>query len=259
MPSRSFLNLLRRLRTSRRRLAIGAAALAVLAIATLAALLRPPAWYQPPVVPTAQRQQVRNNLIDAEQAFTENLRAQNGIFVYHIYQNDLNRWLTMRREIHPVLEQLTPSLLADPFVRFDAGRVTIAGRLRDGLGAVVSVEIEPRCDEQSLILQASAVRLGRLRLPMRWIPGLKTDSPIQKDADAAWPGSPPISGSLTNGLKLGRDAWWKNGGLAYRVLDVRVRSGQLDLTIEPLGHQDPQKRKAQTPSASSDSTSRNRP
>lgn len=238
---------------------MGAAAVAVLTLAMAAVMLRAPAWYQPPIVPTAQRQQVRNNLVDAEQAFTESIRAEAGIFVYHVYQDDLNRWLAMRREIHPVLEQLTPSLLSDPFVRFDAGRIIISGRLRDWLGAVVSVEIEPRCDERWLILQASTVRLGRLRFPMRWMSGLKTDHPIQKDADAAWPGSPPINGSLADGLKLGRDAWWKNGGLAYRVLDVRVGFGQLDLTIEPLGHQDPQERKAQKPSASSDSTSRNRP
>ena len=91
--------------------------------------LRTPAWYRVPHIPEAQRQQVRNNLLSAEQAMVEGLRLGK-TFVYQLHQDDLNRWLTMRREIYPLAEEFIPPQWSDPFVRFDTGRITVAGRFR---------------------------------------------------------------------------------------------------------------------------------
>jgi len=44
---------------------------------------------------------VRNNLVAAEQAFTEELRSAGRPFIYQLRQDDVNQWIAMRREIYP--------------------------------------------------------------------------------------------------------------------------------------------------------------
>jgi hypothetical protein len=201
----------------------------------LYAFLRTPSWYAPPVIAPADQQKVRNNLVAAEQAFTESLRAGRGPFIYRIFQDDLNRWITMRREIYPLIEELAPPQLADPFVMFDEGVITVAGRYSGWLGGVVaSIDIVPTLEEDALVLRATAVRCGSVGVPMH-LGGIGLDGTIERDREETWPGSPRIWGDFSRGLRIETEAWWKNGGIDYRMLDVWVEPGRLCLKIEPLG------------------------
>jgi hypothetical protein len=225
--------------TRRRVLLTTLAACGAVVLIFLHLLLHDPSWYEPPIIPTAEQQQVRNNLVAAEQAFTESLRAGNGPFVYHIYQDDVNRWLAMRREIYPLLDELAPPELADPFVIFDAGRITLAGRYRDGaVEAVISIDLDVAMRADALTLTVAAARLGSVRMPLRIARSLGLDEPVDREPNETWPGSPRIQGSPAAGLQVGSEARWKNGGVAYRVLDVVVNRGRIDITIEPHGRQE---------------------
>jgi hypothetical protein len=226
----------------------GASALILLVFMYL--LLATPSWCEPPAIAPEERQQVRNNLIAAEQAFTESLRAGVGPFVYHVYQDDLNRWIAMRREIYPLLDQLTPPEIRDPFVLFQEGCIRVAGRHQDRLlGSVLSLDITANLEGGGLMLRAVAARVGRVRIPFCLLVGSALTEPVEKDEEETWPGSPRIEGALVGGLRVGAQARWKNGGVWYRVTDVQVHRGRLDLTVEPLGRQEGVERRHQRPSS----------
>lgn len=196
--------------------------------------LRTPKWYRVPHIDESQRQQVRNNLLSAEQAMTEFLRAGQ-TFVYQLHQDDLNRWLTMRREIYPLADEFTPPEWSDPFVRFDTGRITVAGRFRhESWSAVASIDLNVEFKDGDIVLTAGTVRSGMLPIPVGLF-GLPLDQPIDRRAEKTWPGSPPIRGDLANGVRVGARAWWKNGGLEYEVTNVWVTPGVLKFEIQPLG------------------------
>ena len=236
----------RTLRRNWRRI-VGVAALCGVGIlaGAMAAAVRSPAWYAPSVVAPEDRQKVRNNLVAAEQAFTEGLRTAIRPFEYQLLQDDVNQWIAMRREIYPLIDELAPPQLDDPFVVFREGTITIAGRYRTGvLNVVLSVDIVPTLEDGWLVLRAGAVRCGSVRLPLSFgAIGLRR--PIERDREETWPGSPRMNGDFVNGLRLESEAWWKNGGSAYRLLDVRVEPGRLRLEIEPLGRRQPAERRPQ--------------
>lgn len=221
----------------RRVVLIGALCGGGLIAGVLAAALATPRWYKPPVIAPEERQKVRNSLVAAEQTFTESLRAGQGRFTYQLMQDDVNRWITMRREIYPLLDELTPPQWQEPFVALRRGTITIAGQYRLGpTAAVISVDIVPRVEDDALVLRATAVRCGSVRVPLD-IGGIGLGRKIERRREETWPGSPGISGDLTSasGLRLEARAWWKNGGLDYRVVEVRVEPGVLSITVEPLG------------------------
>jgi len=196
--------------------------------------LRTPHWYRVPRIDEAQRQQVRNNLLGAEQAMTESLR-RGETFVYQLHQDDLNRWLTMRREIYPLADEFTPPQWSDPFVRFDTGHITVAGRFRhESLSTVASIDLNVEFRDGAIHLTAGTVRFGTLPIPVRML-GLPLDRPIDRPAEKTWPGSPPLAGDLINGVRVGARAWWKNGGQEYEVRNVWATPGVLKFEIQPLG------------------------
>lgn len=204
-------------------------------LAALYALLRTPGWYAPPTIAVEDRQRVRNNLVAAEQAMTENLLNSPGPFTYHLYQDDVNRWIAMRREIYPLIDELAPPQLADPFVLFDEEGVRLAGRYRTGmLDVVLSIDFGIRMDGQDIVLWARSIRCGSVAVSLDF-EGLGLETPIRREREQTWPGSPAMSGDLVKGLRIDSTAWWKNGGMEYRVRDIKLRSGQIDVEIEPLG------------------------
>lgn len=225
-------------RRSARRWALRAAALLlVVAIGGAVAgwlALRTPEWYRVPHIPETQRQQVRNNLLSAEQAMAEGLR-RGQTFEYQLHQDDLNRWLTMRREIYPLAEEFIPPNWSDPIVRFDTGRITVAGRYSHASWSMIaSIDIDVSFKDGEIVLTSGAVRSGSLPLPARLL-GIPLDRPVERRAEKTWPGSPPINGDLAGGVRIGSRAWWKNGGWDYEVKNVSVSPGVLKLAIEPLG------------------------
>ncbi|GMU32264.1 MAG: hypothetical protein AMXMBFR20_01370 [Planctomycetia bacterium] len=184
---------------------------------------------------------MRNNLVAAEQAFTESVRGPGDPFTYHLHAGDVNRWISMRREIYPLIDQLLPPMLDDPFVAFEDGRITIAGRYRlAGMRVVVSLEILARYASGDIILTAGKIRCGSLPLPTRFVEET-ISRPIRRGPDKVWPGSPAMSGDLLTGFHLDGSAWWKNGGIDYRVTGLRVEKGILSLDIKPLGRHVPRK------------------
>lgn len=198
------------------------------------ALLRTPTWYAPPAIATDQRQRVRNSLVEAEQRFTESLRAYQP-FVYHLYAEDVNRWIAMRREIYPLLDSLTPPDLGEPFVVFDNGEITVAGRYKlGGVHVIVSLDFAVGFRDGAIEVRALATRCGSARVPLD-MSRLGMDRAVSHAEGKLWPGSPRISGDLVTGLRVDDEGWWKNGGIAYRVTDLRVEPGRIRLTVQPLG------------------------
>jgi len=235
-------------RWTAKRVALMAGGLLIVSLALLAyAVLRTPGWYRPPVIAAADRQAVRNNLVAAEQAFTENLRVGEP-FTYHLYADDVNRWITMRKEIYPLIDELAPPLLVDPFVLFEEGTVTVAGKFETAAAdLLVSIEIELTLDDGDIVLRASALRCGSVSVPMD-DERLGLGAAIDCDANELWPGNPAMAGDFLNGFRIGAEAWWKNGGVAYRIEAVKVHPGQLDIHVRPLGrHGDKRRRRHAVP------------
>ncbi|MFQ5430361.1 MAG: hypothetical protein ACE5E1_08640 [Phycisphaerae bacterium] len=209
--------------------------------AGLYTLLRTPGWYAPPTVRADDRQRVRDDLVRAEQAFTEGLRAGRP-FVYHIYDDVSNRWIAMRKEIYPLVDEIAPPLLADPFLLIGDRVITIAGRYRLlGVGVVLSIDLEPTFRDGAIELRANRVRCGSLPLP-KDTTGLGLGRALRFEAGDLWPGSPEMSGNFLTGFRVGGEAWWKNGGVAYRVTGLSVRPGEISLDIQPLGRRAGRKR-----------------
>lgn len=204
----------------------------VMIVAGLA--LRTPSWYALPQVTEPDRQRVRNNLLAAEQAMTESLR-RGQTFVYQLHQDDLNRWLIMRREIYPLADEYTPPELTDPFVAFSPGRITLAGRIRyDRWNLLASIDFRHEFRDGRIVLTADKARCGSVAVPVRYL-GLPLDHAIDNRPGRTWPGSPRIWGDLLNGLNVGAKAWWKNGGMDYEVLNAWTEEGVLKFEIRPLG------------------------
>lgn len=215
-------------------LLLGAAAVAAVLAAGAYTILHTPSWYRIPVIPVEDRQQVRNNLVAAEQAFTEALRTSPGPFVYHVFQDDVNRWIAMRREIYPLIDELAPPELADPMVLFGDGVITFAGRYKKGRSdVVVSVDVSVRFAADAIVLKVEALRCGSMRVSPHFAE-LGLDRPIERPAGTVWPGSPRMWGDFMTGFYVASRAWWKNGGIDYQVCDARIEPGRLNLTIEPL-------------------------
>lgn len=206
-------------------------------------LLGTPDWYRPPVIAAADRQRMRNLLVEAEQAFTEHLLA-GGRFDYHMYADYLNGWIAMRQAIFPLIDEVMPTVFRDPLVVFADGRITLSGSYQlVGVNAIVSIDLRPIVEEDAVVLKAEAVRCGRLQIPkgLRW---MNLNGRAEYAAEELWPGSPAVTGDLETGLRIDARAWWKNGGVHYRVRDVSVHPGELRLSIEPLGrHQDRARRR----------------
>lgn len=215
-------------------------------------LIHTPSWYRPPQIAPEDRQAVRNNLVAAEQAFTENVRGPDGPFTYHLYEKDVNRWISMRREIYPLIDQLAPPLLDDPFVVFGDGLITIAGQYRTPAGRVViSLDIAAKFEGNEILLTARTIRCGSIPLPMSFAEK-DLSRPLDRRPDKVWPGSPAMSGDLLNGFHVSADAWWKNGGIDYRVIGFRVEPGVISLDIRPLGRHIPARRNSQTSDSDED-------
>lgn len=224
-----------RARPRRRRVAVAFVTVLAVALGWLAfSMLRTPAWYRPLLVPPERQQQVRNNLVAAEQAFTQSLLAGQP-FDYHIYQADLNEWLAMRKEIYPHVDELVGSTFRDPFVLITPGRIVLAGLYESAaVSGVISMELEPGFREDAIHLRLVSLRCGSVPLPLA-AAGVKLDTPLEFDEGDAWPGSPLMSGNLLDGLRIEKDAWWKNGGVRYEVTNVIAREGRLDISVRPSG------------------------
>ncbi len=217
----------------RRVVRFGAAALMLLLVVAVYTLLHTPDWYRPPVIDPGDRQVVRDNLVRAERQFTESLLAGEA-FEYHIFQDVVNQWVTARHEIFPLIDEIAPPVLADPFILFRKGSMTLAGRHRVlGIDAIVSIDIQTTWEDDAIVLRATAVRCGSLSLSPDHA-GLGLDHQINYETGTLWPGSPEMAGDFISGFRIGAEGWWKNGGVDYRVTGLHLGDGRLDLHVRPL-------------------------
>lgn len=236
----------------RRVVLIIAATIVLPILVTTCLLMRTPSWYRPPIIAAEGRQAVRNNLVAAEQAFTESVRGSDGPFTYHLYDADVNRWISMRREIYPLIDQLAPPMLDDPFVLFDEDTIFVAGRYQVmGTRVVVGLKIDVRFESGEIILKAKSISCGSMPMPMSLAEN-EFSRRIDHAPDKVWPGSPAMSGDLLTGLHISDDAWWKNGGIDYRVMGVRVTPGELSLDIRPMGRHIPTRRSSHSSDSDED-------
>lgn len=213
-----------------------AATLALLLVAAGYTLLHTPDWYRPPAIDPDDRQVVRDNLVRAERQFTESLLAGES-FEYHIFQDVVNQWITARHEIFPLIDEFAPPVLADPFILFRRESITLAGRHRIlGLDAILSIDIQAAWEDDAIVLRATAIRCGLLSLSPGF-GGLGLDRATYHEAGSLWPGSPEMAGDFINGFRIDADAWWKNGGVNYRVTGLHLGDGRLDLHVRPLDDQ----------------------
>lgn len=197
-------------------------------------LVSTPDWYEPATVPEQDRQALLRRLVQAEQSFTEALRAD-APFQYHLFDDLINRWIAMQHDVLPVVDDLIPEFVNDLHVRFAEGGVCIGGRQSIlGVDVVVSVRLRAWFEEEGIVLRVESARCGSLPLPLNW-EALQLGRRIECKAERLWPGSPGVAGDLLTGLRIGREAWWKNGGIRYRVENVEVAPGKLSLSIQPLG------------------------
>jgi len=214
-------------------ISIGIVASIVLLVVYLA--FRTPTWYepQPPPVTEAEKQDIRNLLTDAEQAFTHSLIAGKP-FTYRIYDEYLNQWIAMRHEIYPRVDDGLPVALKDPFIRFLPGEIHLGARGQvAGIGAVVSAEVTVAYEDDEIVLRLGDISCGSLpapTIPKKWREQARVDYAF----DEAWRGSPTIRGDIDSGVRIGAEGRWQNGGTRYRVTDVRVLDGVLELDVTPL-------------------------
>lgn len=227
------------------------AAAAPVACIVVGAALRTPSWYRPPRIEASEYQAVRDELRDAAQAFSDALMVP-GPFEFHLTQAQLNRWVTLRREIYPAIERNLPPEWTDPFVCFADHAIRIAARRRGARPHVVaSVDIRVALDGDQIRLTAGAIRVGSLRVP-RALLGTILTRPIDLPPGKLWHGAPAAEGNLRDGLLIAARAIWPNGDRRYNVLDVRPEAGVLHIKIDSLGPAYGSRRSASpAPSASS--------
>jgi hypothetical protein len=207
--------------------------------------LRDPGWYQPMRVPEEESQQVRDELHEAAQQFSDALMTT-GRFQIHLRDSQINRWIAMRKEIYPLIDKEIPPHWVEPTVNFLDGVIRLAVRHKDGTSdIVVSVDLAVGMEEDTIALRLAGARIGSLRVPLTFLSG-RLKKPIRIDGDKAWSGSPAMRGELLGGLHVDALAVWPNGEREYRVHDVRVEPGRLHLEIESLGPHYPKRRKDHT-------------
>ena len=140
----------------------------------------------------------------------------------------------MRREIYPLIDEMMPVNFTDPFVVFEEDSITLAIRYTGGtVDLIVSMDLAVVFEDESLVLRTTGLHCGSIPVPLSF-GGLGLEQSIEAAPDDVWPGSPPISGRLPEGLHIGATARWANGGIDYRVLGVRVEPGRLTLKVESL-------------------------
>src|SRR5438105_12651822 len=141
----------------------------------------------------------------------------------------------MRREIYPLIDQLAPPELIDPIVLFENDEITVAGRYRKlGMDLVVSLDVSVSFSDNEILLRVVRVRCGSMNVPLGLVSmGLKRT--VDRPAGGLWQGSPRMWGDFANGFHVDSHGWWKNGGMDYRVRDLTVEPGSMNLSVEPLG------------------------
>lgn len=206
---------------------------AVVALLYLAVSYRP-AWYKPAAVPPEQYQALRDELTSLLSSVGSNLH-EGKPFRILLTDKQINRWLAGRRQLWPTLQYILPPQLADPAIRLEPGRLIIAVRyesvpLRCLLSLVVAARIDPA--DQAVVVRLEGAKVGLIGVPrsllkrlaqryvkrIRWLSLLNTLNVTE--------------------LRLPSRLVWPNGQFRFRLSQITLDNGQIEIIVLPLPRED---------------------
>jgi hypothetical protein len=204
-----------------------------------------PAWYDPPTVPEAEYQRVRDSLVDAVSEFSDRL-VRGRPFEMTFTGRQVSEWMATRSAIWPDAGDWIPPFLEDPVMAFEPGRMILAARLNThDWKAIVSAQLSFQVTRETVRIRLKKVAGGSCAIPV---------SLVAERLQAVLAASGQDVGAMPDGVsdavRLFRDHGavellqrgvavdnrfrWKNGERWFRILDVAIEKGKLRLRVEPL-------------------------
>lgn len=197
-----------------------------------------PSWYQPALIAPHDYQKVRD---DFESAFNEMSASMMASDPFRLVLRDrqLTNWLAMRGEILPEAGNWLPDYLQDPVIRFERGRLLVAGTVtRGGVSTVITLGWTFQVEPKVITARLDLTRTGSLPLPQGLVArtlariaarGSSGQTPITKGIQ--------LAGRLeqaATGLTIENRFRWKNGDRLFRITGIDSADGALRLNIQPL-------------------------
>lgn len=210
----------------RRVLLIGAGLVPVLLLGAFLALTFRPAWYQPGAVDRGRLLADKTALAQLQDDISAALNAGRTAR-FRLDEAQLNRWLTARGELWPELGA-DPEGIGQPVVRLADGVIQIAAlaRVRGAEGVVeLAGRVEPAAE--GIVIRCEHVHLGAVPIPRDWVLG-QVSRRLARAADTKL--------TVADGaLRLANEWVWPNGKRRFRVAELVVAAGAVEVALEPLG------------------------
>ncbi len=184
-----------------------------------------PGWYTPPTVDYGRLHDDKAALAAWQDEISTALNTGTEIRV-QLDQAQLNRWLAARAEFWPQAAAVADAL-AQPFVLLNAGEVQIAAVVGTRqLRGVLSVSGHATVNGDQLVLRCTGAHLGVLPLPASSVCNeLRRRTPA---------GQHLVSGGSPTTLMFKNEFVWPNGKRRFRLRELSVNPGGLELVLEPL-------------------------
>jgi hypothetical protein len=202
-----------------------------------------PDWYEPPEVPQAEYQRVRDELLSAEDRFTADLVAGRP-FEYVLEDRQLNEWISTRHAIWAPAAKWIPEQIENPVIRFLPDQVAVAGLLHFGdLKVIGSIHLSLDVVEDQLSVKLLHLQGGSLPVPGSWVVNLLLEfwdelgAKNLKDIDLGGKTTSEEIAAQIARLPIGAlfpaTARWPNGKQDFRLRGIRTEQGRLVLTVQP--------------------------
>jgi hypothetical protein len=202
-----------------------------------------PPWYQPVSITGKRKlQKIRNDLLGTLDTFGTALVHHQGPFQYRLKQDQLNAWLSARRQIWPQSRHWLPRQLSDPFIALAPDGIRVGITYKNGeIQTVINTHLDIEATADGLRVHLANVQAGELNIPRSWV-----RQELAKLDNDRWPAGekapfqynqqplPPLVDLCEQALFP--SSWiWENGEQPFRIVKVQCTQGTLVLTIEPLG------------------------
>jgi len=237
---------------SRWRQRVLAAAVMLLGVVVLAAVVTflslqyIPRWYAPPSLTADDLPRIRATLPAAFEEFSRRLVAGK-TFDFTLVADTINEWIAARTTIWPDARDALPTNLREPVVVFDNGLATVGATVINGtLRAIVSSGVSVTVAGDTIELRLANTAVGGLSLSPAWLTSV-VDLPVDDELehlvqnasdtvqfiDDATPNRSIVQ-RLANGIRVQNRFLWPNGKRWFRIRDIRLATGRLTLTVQPL-------------------------
>lgn len=189
-----------------------------------------PSWYSTPQIDHNRLEEDKRALAALVDGISAELNAGRTVRVT-LMQDQLNRWLTARREIWdvwPGVPARSLDLLLDPVVLIESGgRLRIAG-LADWRGWRVPLAFAATlaASDGYMRVEKYDAKAGLWPIPRQWIP---------RQLIAASRGA--ASQSDSGAILVENEFTWPNGKVRYRVVEMRTETGAMFITLQPLNRE----------------------